>query len=165
MHDVSNLNADNTAALIAASLDFDVIFRDGNFEVLCFLENGVANFLFGLGAVGAHLRFRLDRILKLIIREVRRDQSGAEVDDRHNSDYAKDHFHGTHNAAMLASGFGRSRAWKRLQRIFGNWQVTGSQKSRSSSYGRPFRIDHPAQRRISVIQRKSHYSFGLTIGW
>ena len=104
MHDVSNLNADNTAALIAASLDFDVIFRDGNFEVLCFLENGVANVLFGLGAVGAHLRFRLDRILKLIIREVRRDQSGAEVDDRHNGDYAKDHFHGTHNAAMLASG-------------------------------------------------------------
>jgi len=58
---------------------------------------------------------------------------------------------------MLASRFARSRAWKRLQRIFGNWQVTGSQKRRSSS------MEDPSALTILHRDEKAFFSVSRTI--
>src|SRR3974390_646628 len=66
-------------SLLADALDFDLLFGDGDLEVLRPSEDGVADVVFRLGAICAELGLVLDRVLELVVSEIRWNDLGGDV--------------------------------------------------------------------------------------
>ena len=74
---VIGFDAENAIAEPARPSNLHLLGRQRNVVVAGLLDDGCANVLFRTRAIGCLQRFGLDRILKLVIREERRDDLDA----------------------------------------------------------------------------------------
>src|ERR1700737_5385823 len=103
MHRVRGVDSQRAGTGYSGPRDLDLFLRDWNIQVLCLLEERIADRVFALGAVSTQLGLSLDGVLKLIVREIRRGQHGDQIYGRHNRDDAGNQFKGTHETLRLRS--------------------------------------------------------------
>src|SRR6202022_3280487 len=96
MHSVRSVDAQRAGTGYSGPRDLDLFLRDWNIQVLCLLEERIADRVFALGAVSTQLGLSLDGVLKLIVREIRRGRHGDQIYGRHKRDDAGKPFKGTH---------------------------------------------------------------------
>ena len=59
---------------------FDLVFRNGNFQLLRPPEDGIPNYVVGLDTIRAQPGFGIDGVLELVVGEVRWDDFRADVE-------------------------------------------------------------------------------------
>src|ERR1700722_14897219 len=72
MHSVGSVNTHPSSSYDSVAAHLDLLLGDGDIQVLRLLEYFVANHVFGLRGVGAHLRLGLEGVFKLVVGEIGR---------------------------------------------------------------------------------------------
>src|SRR5438045_4017359 len=98
---VGSFNQNAASALRAGALHFDLFPGQRKFQFLGALKHRVPNHIVALAAVGAQASFRVKRILKLVVREVGRNNLRAHVSQAAQQAQYQNQFKCAHDAFRL----------------------------------------------------------------
>src|ERR1700674_573633 len=90
------------------TLNFDLIFCQGNVEILRLLKETVANVGFGLAGIGLESSLSFDYVLELVIFIINGNQFRPEIYSRHDHEDAQAKFDRTHRALPASAAHAKN---------------------------------------------------------